>query len=84
MKTAESSLTKKAFDRLVSNKLSLFGGVYILFLVVLAIFTPLIAPYDYAYQDLNLGPSGPSAEHLLGTDTLGRDLLPRMMYGIRI
>ena len=84
MKTAESSLTKKAFDRLVSNKLSLFGGVYILFLVVLAIFTPLIAPYDYAYQDLNLGPSGPSAEHLLGTDTLGRDLLTRMMYGSRI
>ena len=84
MNTAESSLTKKAFDRLVSNKLSLFGGVYILFLVVLAIFTPLIAPYDYAYQDLNLGPSGPSAEHLLGTDTLGRDLLTRMMYGSRV
>ena len=84
MNTAESSLTKKAFDRLVSNKLSLFGGVYILFLVVLAIFTPLIAPYDYAYQDLNLGPSGPSVEHLLGTDTLGRDLLTRMMYGSRI
>ena len=84
MNTAESSLTKKAFDRLVSNKLSLFGGVYILFLVVLAILTPLIAPYDYAYQDLNLGPSGPSTEHLLGTDTLGRDLLTRMMYGSRI
>ena len=78
MNTAESSLTKKAFDRLVSNKLSLFGGVYILFLVVLAIFTPLIAPYDYAYQDLNLGPSGPSADHLLGTDTLGSDLLTRI------
>jgi oligopeptide transport system permease protein len=84
MNTAESSLTKKAFDRLISNKLSLFGGIYILLLVVLAIFTPLIAPYDYAYQDLNLGPSGPSSEHLLGTDTLGRDLLTRMMYGSRI
>jgi len=84
MNTAETSLTKKAFNRLVSNKLSLFGGVYILLLIVLAIFTPLIAPYDYAYQDLNLGPSGPSPEHLLGTDTLGRDLLTRMMYGSRI
>ena len=84
MNTVESSLTKKAFDRLVSNKLSLFGGIYILLLIVLAIFTPLIAPYDYAYQDLNLGPSGPSAAHLLGTDTLGRDLLTRMMYGSRI
>tara|TARA_Y100000590_G_scaffold240410_1_gene270322 strand:+ start:1223 stop:2080 length:858 start_codon:yes stop_codon:yes gene_type:complete len=84
MNTAETSLTKKAFNRLVSNKLSLFGGIYILLLIVLAIFTPLIAPYDYAYQDLDLGPSGPSPEHLLGTDTLGRDLLTRMMYGSRI
>ena len=84
MNTVESSLTKKAFDRLVSNKLSLFGGIYILLFLVLAIFTPLIAPYDYAYQDLYLGPSGPSAEHLLGTDTLGRDLLTRMLYGSRI
>ena len=39
---------------------------------------------DYAYQDLDLGPSGPSAQHLLGTDTLGRDLLTRMLYGSRI
>jgi len=84
MSTSESSLFKKALNRLVSNKLSLFGGIYILLLIVLAIFTPLIAPYDYAYQDLNLGPSGPSPEHLLGTDTLGRDLLTRMMYGSRI
>ncbi|MDP6916810.1 MAG: ABC transporter permease [SAR86 cluster bacterium] len=84
MSTSESSLSKKAFNRLVSNKLSLFGGIYILLLIFLAIFTPLIAPYDYAYQDLNLGPSGPSLEHLLGTDTLGRDLLTRMMYGSRI
>ena len=84
MNTVESSLSKKAFERLVSNKLSLFGGIYILLLIVLAIFTHIIAPYDYAYQDLNLGPSGPSAAHLLGTDTLGRDLLTRMMYGSRI
>ena len=84
MSTTESRLIKKAFNRLVSNKLSLFGGIYIFLLIVLAIFTPLIAPYDYAYQDLNLGPSGPSLEHLLGTDTLGRDLLTRMMYGSRI
>ena len=80
MNTAETSLAKKAFGRLVSNKLSLFGGIYVLLLIVLAIFTPLIAPYDYAYQDLNLGPSGPSAEHLLGTDTLGRDLLLSLIH----
>ena len=84
MNTSSSSLTKKAFERLVSNKLSLFGGIYILLLITLAIITPLIAPYDYAYQDLSLGPVGPTTDHLLGTDTLGRDLLTRMLYGSRI
>jgi oligopeptide transport system permease protein len=84
MNTSSSSLTKKAFERLVSNKLSLFGGIYILLLITLAIITPLIAPYDYAYQDLSLGPVGPTTDHLLGTDTLGSDLLTRMLYGSRI
>ena len=84
MNTSSMSLTQKAFERLVSNKLSLFGGIYILLLITLAIFTPLIAPYDYAYQDLRLGPVGPTTDHLLGTDTLGRDLLTRMLYGSRI
>ena len=84
MNTSSSSLTKKAFERLVSNKLSLVGGIYILLLITLAILTPLIAPYDYAYQDLSLGPVGPTTDHLLGTDTLGRDLLTRMLYGSRI
>ena len=79
-----TSITKNALERLFSNKLSLFGSIYILCFILLAIFTPFLAPYDYAYQDLSLGPSGPSPEHLLGTDTLGRDLLTRMMYGSRI
>jgi len=84
MNIDSTSITKNALNRLFSNKLSLFGSIYILCLILLAIFTPLLTPYDYAYQDLNLGPSGPSPEHLLGTDTLGRDLLTRMMYGSRI
>ena len=65
MDTYSSSITKNAFKRLFSNKLSLFGSIYILCMILLAIFTPFLAPYDYAYQDLNLGPSAPSPEHLL-------------------
>ena len=79
-----NSLWKDALNRLISNKLSLYSCVYIVLIIFLAFITPLIAPYDYAYQDLDLGPSGPSAQHLLGTDTLGRDLLTRMLYGSRI
>ncbi len=84
MVSQNSSLFKDAFLRLTTNKLSLFSLIYIISLVVIALITPLIAPYDYAYQDLAIGASPPSADHLLGTDTLGRDLLTRMMYGSRI
>ncbi len=84
MNNQESSLFKDALIRLTTNKLSLFSLIYILMLAVVAIITPFIAPYDYAYQDLALGASAPSSDHLLGTDTLGRDLLTRMMYGSRI
>ena len=79
-----SNTWKDAIDRLVSNKLSLLGLIYVVFIITLALITPFIAPYDYAYQNLELGPSPPSPEHWLGTDTLGRDLLTRMMYGSRV
>ena len=84
MSNQESSLFKDALLRLATNKLSLFSMIYIFILVFVALITPFIAPYDYAYQDLALGASPPSSDHLLGTDTLGRDLLTRMMYGSRI
>ena len=84
MNNQESSLFRDALIRLTTNKLSFFSLIYISLLVVVAIITPFIAPYDYAYQDLALGASAPSSDHLLGTDTLGRDLLTRMMYGSRI
>jgi oligopeptide transport system permease protein len=84
MSNQEGSLFKDALIRLTTNKLSLFSLIYIVSLVVMALITPFVAPFDYAYQDLSLGASAPSADHLLGTDTLGRDLLTRMMYGSRI
>jgi len=84
MENQGSSLFKDALIRLTTNKLSLFSLIYIVSLVVMALITPFVAPFDYAYQDLSLGASAPSADHLLGTDTLGRDLLTRMMYGSRI
>jgi len=53
-------------------------------MVVVALLTPWIAPYSYEVQDLDLGASPPSAAHWLGTDTFGRDLLTRVMYGGRV
>ena len=52
--------------------------------VVGAVFAPLLAPYDPLSQDLASRLQPPSAEHWLGTDQLGRDLLSRILYGSRI
>ena len=79
-----NSLWSDAFYRLSRNRASIFGGIILLMLIILAVLAPLIAPYSYSYQDLNLGASPPSAEHWLGTDILGRDLLSRILYGARI
>jgi ABC-type dipeptide/oligopeptide/nickel transport system permease subunit len=52
--------------------------------LVMAVFAPVLAPYDPLVQDVMHSLAPPSAEHLLGTDGLGRDLLSRLLYGARI
>lgn len=61
-----------------------FGFVAILALVVTAAFAPFLAPYDPDLQALGNVLSQPTLEHLLGTDSLGRDTLSRLIYGARI
>jgi len=79
-----SSLWSDALRRLLKNKAAVGGAIVLLILFILAALAPWIAPYPYAYQNLDLGASPPSAEHLLGTDILGRDLYSRILYGARI
>ena len=79
-----SSLWSDAIRRLYKNKAAVAGAIVLVVLIVLAAFAPWIAPYPYAYQNLDLGASPPSSAHLLGTDVLGRDLLSRILYGARI
>jgi oligopeptide transport system permease protein len=84
--TAEegSSLWHDAWLRLRKNKLAIFGGSVLLFMIVVALLTPWIAPYSYEAQNLDLGATPPSAEHWLGTDIFGRDVMTQIMYGGRI
>ncbi len=58
--------------------------VLVSLLVILLVFAPLIAPYDPAKQDIKHRLEGPSSEHWLGTDHLGRDLFSRLIYGTRV
>ena len=79
-----SSLWSDAWRRLLANKAAVAGGIILLVLIILAIFAPWIAPHSYAYQNLELGAQPPSGDFLLGTDTLGRDLFSRILYGARV
>ncbi len=79
-----SSLWHDAWLRLRKNKLAIFGGSVLLFMIVVALLTPWIAPYSYEAQNLDLGATPPSADHWLGTDIFGRDVLTQIMYGGRI
>jgi len=76
---------RAAFDRLARNKLTLFGSLLALVYVLVGVVGPWLAPYDYAKQDLlsaNLPPLSPG--HPLGTDQVGRDMLSRLVVGVRI
>ena len=78
------SLTQDAFRRLRKNKMAMIGLCILVFFIVIALLTPFIAPYTYEGQNLELGATAPSAQHWLGTDSLGRDQLTRIMYGSRV
>jgi peptide/nickel transport system ATP-binding protein len=60
------------------------GFAFLLLVIVVAIFAPLIAPYPPNLQNLDLVNAGPSGAHWLGTDDLGRDILSRLIWGGRI
>ncbi|HEX8685211.1 MAG TPA: peptide ABC transporter permease, partial [Pyrinomonadaceae bacterium] len=66
------------------NRLAIFGLVFIVLLVVVAVFAPWIATHDVGVPDLLARYKGPSAEHWLGTDATGRDIFSRVIYGARI
>jgi oligopeptide transport system permease protein len=77
------SLWSDAWHRLRRNRLALAGGIFLVTLSLLCAFGPLFSQ-AYQEQNLELGATPPSAQHWLGTDTLGRDLFARTLYGGRI
>jgi len=66
------------------NRLAIFGLVFIVLLVLVALFAPWIATHDVGVPDLLARYKGPSAEHWLGTDATGRDVFSRVVFGARI
>jgi ABC-type dipeptide/oligopeptide/nickel transport system permease subunit len=66
------------------RRLAMAGGAVIVLLVVVGIAGPWMAPYDPLAQDLSKSLLGPSWAHWFGTDSFGRDILSRVLYGARI
>ena len=76
---------KDALRRMIrANKLSLVSLIVIFLLILFSILAPWLTPYGEADMDLMHRLSPPSAEHLLGTDEAGRDVLTRLLYGSRV
>ena len=71
------------WHRMKKNKAAMVSLYVIIFIILVAIFADVIAPYQYDQQDSSSPYAEPSREHLLGTDNLGRDVLSRLIYGAR-
>jgi peptide/nickel transport system permease protein len=69
---------------LVRNRMAFAGLVFILLILLFAIFAPVIAPHDPAKVDTSSILAAPTSAHIFGTDMLGRDIFSRIVYGSRI
>lgn len=78
------SLQAEAWFKLKKNKVAMISGILIFWVTVVALLAPWIAPYPFDEQFLDRVLMAPSGEHWLGTDSLGRDMLSRLLYGARI
>ncbi len=71
------------FKRMFKNRVSLIGFIILAIIILLAIFAPLIAPYDPVYMDYSAVNATASGAHIMGCDNLGRDIFSRILYGAR-
>jgi peptide/nickel transport system permease protein len=78
------SPTRRAVRRFLRHRLAVAGFVLLVIMAILAIGADLIAPFPFSEQDLSRYREGPSSVHWLGTDSYGRDVLSRVIYGGRV
>ncbi|MCA9619509.1 MAG: ABC transporter permease [Myxococcales bacterium] len=79
-----TSLWSDAWRRLRKNRAAVAAAALVLAMMVACILVPELSRWDYQKADLTLGPTPPSADHWMGTDFFGRDLMARVFFGGRI
>jgi peptide/nickel transport system permease protein len=82
--TSHASELRRVFKVMFSRWVVTAGAVIIVILIIVAIFSPLLAPYAPNATDMKAMLQSPSSAHLFGTDQVGRDLLSRVIFGSRI
>ena len=75
---------RKFLKVLFKRKMVLISAIGLVLFICMAVFAPIISPYDPNAQSLMDTLKGPSAQYLLGTDNYGRDILSRIFYGARV
>ncbi|AYC30222.1 nickel transporter permease [Paenisporosarcina cavernae] len=83
-KEREAGPWREAWRSFKKSKVALVGAGIVIFFILLAIFAPWIAPQGINEQNMSIRLQAPSAEHWLGTDDFGRDILSRIIHGARI
>ncbi|MGE4131712.1 MAG: ABC transporter permease [Bdellovibrionales bacterium] len=83
-KGQSKSLQAEALERLKKNKYAMVSAYVIVLICLAGMLAPVISPYSFEEQFLDRVLVAPSAQHWLGTDSLGRDMLSRLIFGARI
>lgn len=81
---APKPLRADVWRRFRKNRLAVVGLIFIGLLILVAVFAPLIAPFDFDERTPGAFREGPSSTHWFGTDTVGFDVFSRVVYGARI
>ena len=79
-----TSLWRDAWQRLGKNKMAVISAIILILIALASFIGPFFLKQSYETQNLQLGAVSPGARHWLGTDTLGRDLFVRILYGGRV
>jgi ABC-type dipeptide/oligopeptide/nickel transport system permease subunit len=81
---AARSQRSEIWRRFKANKLAMVSLVFLALLVLVAVFAPLVAPYGITDRFSGHFREGPSGKHWFGTDTIGRDVFSRVVFGARV
>jgi len=79
-----ASRRRLARDRFLAHRLAVASVLVLLLLVIVVLVGPILSPYNPEHTNLDLRYEPPSPAHVMGTDSLGRDLLTRIMFGGRV